>query len=432
MLTMKISMRRKMYFLTPSLFLLATLMLIISALLLAGCSKTETAPASATGIPAPTVNSNEVVFATNAPQLDSITVATAHARIVAVKHVTGRLYWNDDTTVRIFAPVMGRVTKVLADTGDKISIGTPLAELDSPDYAQALANARTAVGNLMAADKALQRTKDLLAHGAYAQKDLESAEAAYIAALAERDRAKSVLLNYGGGEQIYSELERALSTDRAEATAQNYAGTNDALNSRYIIRSPIAGILVDRNINSGQEIRPDFALANAAPIINPLFTVSDPAKLWLQVDVAEGDLSSLEAGQPLQIFSPAYPDKVFTGTLEKIGDSFDPNTRTVQVRGVVDNPDNLLKAEMYVTVDVTQATDKLADAGVEIPASSVFMMDSQYYLFIETADGHFSRQEVKVGTEADGKIPVFAGLNAGQKVVSEGALLLQSIVNPAD
>jgi cobalt-zinc-cadmium efflux system membrane fusion protein len=87
---------------------------------------------------------------------------------------------------------------------------------------------------------------------------------------------------------------------------------------------------------------------------------------------------------------------------------------------------------MYVTVDVAQATDKLAGAGVEIPASSVFMVDNQYYLFVETAAGHFKRRQVKVGAEADGKIPVFEGLFAGQKVVTEGALLLQSIVNPAD
>lgn len=402
----------------------------LAALALAGCGKPEAA--ATVDIPVPTVNGNTVVFVTNSPQLDSITVETAQPRTVAVKHVTGRLYWNDDTTVRIFTPVFGRVTKVLADIGDPVTTNTPLAELNSPDYAQALANARTAVGNLMAADKSLQRTKELLAHGAYAQKDLESAEAAYIAALAERDRAKAVLLNYGGGDQIYSELERALAVDRSEAAAQNYAGTNDVLNSRYVVRSPLAGVLVDKTINPGQEIRPDFQLASFQPMVTPLFIVSDPTKLWLQVDVAEADLPSLEPGQPLHVYSAAYPGKIFDGTVDKISDTLDPDTRTLKVRGVVANPDNLLKAEMYVTVDVVQAADKLAGAGVEIPASAVFMIDSDYYLFVETAPGHFQRQQVKVGTEEDGKIPVFEGITAGQNIVSEGALLLQSIVNPAD
>jgi len=403
---------------------------LLAALALAGCGREQVSQTAEP--PAPNVAGDEVAFAAGAPQLDSIAVETAQPRTVAIKHVTGRLYWNDETTVRIFTPVFGRVTKVLADIGDPVSVGTPLAELDSPDYALALANARTAVGNLMAADKALQRTKELLAHGAYAQKDLESAEAAYIAALAERDRAKSVLLNYGGGDQIYSELERALADDRSEAAAGNYTGTNDTLNSRYVVRSLLAGVLVDKSINPGQEIRPDFQLASFQPETTPLFTVSDPTKLWLQVDVAEADLPSLEPGQPLHVYSEAYPGRVFTGTVDKIGDTMDPATRTIKVRGVVANPDKLLKAEMYVTVDMVQATDKLAGAGVEIPASAIFTMDNQYYLFIETSPGHFKRQIVKVGTEQDGKIPVFDGITAGQKVVTEGALLLQSIVNPAD
>ncbi len=403
---------------------------LATMLSLAGCGQPP-APEQAEP-PAPKVNGEEVEFTSGAPQLDSIAVGTAQARTVAIRHLTGRLYWNDDTTVRIFTPAAGRVTRVLADLGDAIAAGAPLAELDSPDYAQALAAARTAVGNLMAADKALQRTKELLAHGAYAQKDLEAAEAAYIAALAERDRAKAVLLNFGGGDQIYSELERALAADRSEAAAANYGGATNALNSRYLIRSPLAGVLVDKNINPGQELRPDMMLGNVSQVYNPLFTVSDPTRLWLQVDAAEADLTSLEPGQTLQVHCRAFPEKTFAGTVAKIGDTLDPATRTIKVRGVVANPDKLLKAEMYVTVDVAEAADKLAGAGVQIPASSVFMVDNTSYLFVQTAPGHFKRQSVKVGLEADGEIPVLAGLAAGQSVVTEGALLLQALVNPAN
>ncbi len=416
---------------STSWFPLRVYLVLIAGLVLAvgGCGKHE--DAAAPELPAPQVNGEEVIFQDHSPQLDSIVVEPAQARTVAVKHVTGRLCWDDDVTVRIYTPVFGRVTRVLADVGDAVDTNSPVAELDSPDYAQALANARTAVGNLMAADKDLQRTRELLAHGAYAQKDLESAEAAYIAALAERDRARAVLMNYGGGDRIYGELERAMDADHAEASAQNYAGTNDTLSSRYVVRSPLAGVVVDKSINPGQEVRPDFQLANDQSILNPLFTVSDPAKLWLQLDVAEADLLSLEVGQPLHVYSPAYPDRVFNGAVAKISDALDPATRTLKIRGLVANPDKLLKAEMYVTVDVVQATDKLAHAGVEIPASAVFLIDGTSYLFVQTAPGHFTRQTVQVGPEEDGEIPVFSGLDAGQKVVTEGALLLESVLNPA-
>ena len=367
-----------------------------------GCKPAETTEAP----PEPKVTGDEVTFPANSPQLDSIVSETAQPRTVAIHHLTGRLYWNDDVTVRIFTPVGGRISKILADIGQSVSSGAALAEIDSPDFCQALATARTAVANLAAADKANTRTKELFAHGAAAQKDVEAAEAAYVAALAERDRAEAVLANYGGSD----------------------SGTNEF----YLLRSPLAGTVVDKNINPGQELRADMMLGNVPQTFNPLFTVSDPTKLWLQVDVPEGDLQSLELGQTLHVRCNAFPGKIFDGTVEKIGQTFDPATRMVKVRGAVANPDKLLKAEMYVTVDVTQAADKLASAGVEIPASSVFMVDNQYFLFVEIAPGHFKRLPVKVGTEADGKIPVFDGVTAAQKVVTEGALLLQSIVNPAN
>ena len=391
---MTIFLRRKI---RPAEFLI-----LLTMLALAGCAKETPTKEPA----APKVNADEVVFAAGSPQLDSLAVETAQPRIVAIRHLTGRLYWNDDVTVRIFTPVAGRVSAILADIGQPVLTGMPLAEIDSPDFGQALAAARTAVANLAVADKANARTKELFEHGAAAQKDVEAAEAAYVAALSERDRAEAVLANYGGNDKSTNEM--------------------------YLLRSPLAGVLVDKNINPGQELRPDMLLGNVPQTFNPLFTVSDPAKLWLQVDVTEADLPSLEPEQPLRVRCNAFPEKIFEGTVEKIGDTLDAATRTVRVRGAVANPDRLLKAEMYVTVDVAQAADKLGAAGVEIPASAIFTMDNQNYLFMETAANHFKRQLVKIGTEADDKVPVFEGVTAGQKVVTEGALLLQSIVNPAD
>ena len=386
-------------------FVLLKIFGLLAVLGLIGCHKE---PEKAAGPPEPKVEreNGKVIFANGAPQLTSLTVQTAEARTLAITHLTGRLYWNDDTTVRIFTPVAGRVTRILADLGDPISVGTPLAEIDSPDFGQALADARTSAGNLAAADKALSRAKQLIEHGAAAQKDVETAGAAYTTALAERDRAAARLANYGGNDKN--------------------------TNSVYILRSPIAGVLVDKNINSGQELRADLMLANAPNLFAPLFVVSDPARLWLQVDVAEADLSSLQSGQLLRIYSTnAFPGKVFEGAIEKIGDTMDPATRTVKVRAKVNNPDKLLKAEMYVMVDVVQNVDKLAQAGVEIPSKAIFMKGDDSYLFLEDAPGQFERKLVKVGIEQDGRIPVLNGVRPGDKVVIEGCLLLQAVLEPA-
>jgi membrane fusion protein, heavy metal efflux system len=375
---------------------------LLVAMGLAGCGQEK--PASFDPPPAPKVEGNTVTFQTNAPQLASISVQTAESRSNTITHVTGRLYWDEDTTVGVFTPVAGRVTRVLADLGQRIEKGTPLAELDSPDLAQALANARTAVGNLAAADKANARVKELFDHGAAAQKDVESGQAAYVAAEAERDRTEAVLANYGGSDR--------------------------STNSLYLLRSPIAGVLVDKNINPGQELRADLMLANAPNLFAPSFVVSDPTKLWLQLDVAESDLPALQAGQRLRITSQAFPDKTFDGVLERIADTMDPATRTVKARGVVNNPDRMLKAEMYVLVDVVEHGDQAGGLGVEISSKALFMKGDDSFVFIEEAPGAYERKQVKVGVEKDNKVPIYEGVRPGEKVVVEGALLLQALVEP--
>lgn len=375
---------------------------LLAVMGLVGCSQEKAANFDPP--PAPKVEGNKVTFETNAPQLASISVQTAESRSNTITHVTGRLYWDEDTTVGVFTPVAGRVTRVLADLGQRIEKGTPLAELDSPDLAQALANARTAVGNLAAADKANARVKELFDHGAAAQKDVESGQAAYVAAEAERDRAEAVLANYGGSDR--------------------------STNSLYLLRSPIAGVLVDKNINPGQELRADLMLANAPNLFAPSFVVSDPTKLWLQLDVAESDLPALQAGQRLRITSQAFPDKTFDGVLERIADTMDPATRTVKARSVVNNPDRMLKAEMYVLVDVVEHGDQAGGLGVEISSKALFMKGDDSFVFIEEAPGAYERKQVKVGVEKDNKVPIYEGVRPGEKVVVEGALLLQALVEP--
>jgi cobalt-zinc-cadmium efflux system membrane fusion protein len=372
---------------------------------LMGCTQNSTVMIA--NVPPPIVDTDiaSVSFPTNAPQLSSIMVQDVQPRTVALEHVTGRLYLDDDVTVRVFTPVAGRVVGIRSDLGDSVTNGSPLASIDSPDFGQALANARTAIGNLAAADKAFQRSKEMLAHGAAAQRDVEAAEAAYVAALAERDRAQAVLANYRGSD----------------------ASTN----SIYVLRSPIAGVVVDKSINPGQELRADLMLANAPNLFAPNFVISDPTKLWLQLDVAESDLTAMRKGQALRVYSDAFPGRQFDGTVESVGETLDPNTRTLRVRGFVNNPDNLLKAEMYVLADVVETPDQTAQLGVQVPAGALFMKGNDSYLFVEQAPGKFLRRQVKVGVEKDNTVPVLEGLNPGEKVVTEGSLLLQALIDPA-
>jgi cobalt-zinc-cadmium efflux system membrane fusion protein len=75
--------------------------------------------------------------------------------------------------------------------------------------------------------------------------------------------------------------------------------------------------------------------------------------------------------------------------------------------------------------------EDVATAGVEVSGKALFMKGKDYYLFVEDNPGHFSRLQVKVGTEKDNLVPIFTGVHAGDDVVTEGCLLLQALVEPA-
>ena len=348
--------------------------------------------------PALKIAGEQIIFPTNAPQLNYLTIEPAQEHQSAAIDLYGRLAWDDDLTVRVFSPVAGRVLKLPVEINQTVAAGETLAELDSPDFGQALADARTAAGNFTAADKDFARTKELFAHGAAAQKDVEAAEAAAIAAQSEKKRAESRLANYGGNE----------------------ASTNDV----YLMRSPLAGELVEKNITPGQEIRSDLMLANAPQFTDPQFVVTDPTRLWLFLDVDELTVTLLAAGREVSIHTAAYPGKVFHGRLEIIGHELDPTTRTIKARCLVDNGEKLLRAEMYVTADVAAG----GTAGVDVPTKTAFLKDERHYVFVETMPGQFERRQVKLGIESNGRTEILGGIKSGERVVSDGCLLLESIL----
>jgi len=346
----------------------------------------------------PKITGEEIAFPTNAPQLSSFTVETARTSPVESTELFGRLIWNGDATANIFSPVAGRVLRISAQLNQRVAAGEVLAEVDSPDYSQALADARTAAGNFAAADKAFARAKELLAHGAAAQKDVEAAEAACVAAGAEKERASARLANYGGRQ--------------------------DSPNALYRLCSPLAGVLVDRNLSPGQEIRADMMLANAPQLCAPLFVVTDPARLWVQLDIPENELRHLQPGAAVTLRTQAFPGETFAGTVEQISQALDATTRTVTVRGRVDNAAGKLKAEMLVTAELAAA----GQLRLQVPARAVFLHGEQHYVFVAEHPGVFQRREVKLGETTDGKVEIVAGLQPGEPVVSDGALLLAELL----
>ena len=151
--------------------------------------------------------------------------------------------------------------------------------------------------------------------------------------------------------------------------------------------------------------------------------VTDPARLWVLLDVSDKDLPRVRKGERILVHAPAFPDRVFQGTIDVISDSLDPTTRTVKVRASVDNSVRLLKAEMFVTVDLCANRPE----GTDVCAKAVFLKGEKHYVFVQQGRGEFLRREITTGPEHEGKIQVLDGLLPGERVVTEGCLLLEQL-----
>ena len=376
-------------------FILPATLITLVAVSFSGChEKPSEAPAPS----APKVDGNALSLPAGASQIDFIKVQPALKNDAALAPFSGRLNWNEDSTVRIYTPVAGRVEKILAELGQKVAISTPLAIISSPDYGISQANAAKADSDLRQAQKVLSRDQDLFQHGAVAAKDVEEDQADLESKQAEAQRAMAQLDLYGGklGE----------------------------IDQRFTLRSPIAGVIVERNITVGEQVREDAILANVPQGYQPLFTISNPDTLWVSLDASENDLAQLKVGQKLSIRTRALGDEIFPAVIEDIGQELDPSTRTLKVRARVDNPGRKLRAQMYVTADLEHAPT----GGVLIPVHALFRDKEQNCVFIEKAPGEYERRQVTTQAENNGQVEVSQGLEVGDRVVVDGALALEKII----
>ena len=362
---------------------------------LAGCrGQSASAPP-----PEPKVVGERISFPANAPQLGALTVQPVAGEDSATTHLFGRLTWDEDATVRVFTPFAGRVRRVMVEVGQTVAKGTPLAEVESPDFGQAQADARTATSAQRLAERNLARLHELFDHGASALKDVEAAEAEAARAASELARTRARLAAYGASA--------------------------DSVNEVFLLRSPIAGTVVERKVSLGQEIRPDQMLANAPQLFSPLFVLSDPSRLWMEIDAEETELGCLRAGTAFRFETSAFPDRHFEGRVDMVSGAIDPVTHTVKARGTVENPHRLLKADMFVRVDVPTRPSQ----EVSLPSSAVFLKGDRHFVFVEETAGNFVRRQVNVSAEHDTHVLVSAGVRSGDRVVTEGCVLLDQLLD---
>ena len=330
-----------------------------------------------------------VKFAAGAPQMNSIrSEIVKSVAMPSADPVNGRFTYDEDVTSRVSSPITGRVITLRSDIGQQVGRGAALLEIDAPDLAAAEADLSKAQSEEHRKKLAFDRARNLHEKEVIARKDFEAAEADFQQAQADTRRADLRMRNL------------------------NASGPQ---NGRFILRSPIAGTVVDRLVNPGQEVRPDLE--------KPLFVVTDFSRLWVIADVPEKSLANVHLGQTVSLETDAYPDQKFQAKVDRIGLVLDPSTRRVQVRCTVQNKDLRLKPEMFARVSFLAGGER---KGVEVPNTSLVIDGIYSWVFVEKAAGVFEKRMVKLAMRGNDHSFVESGLVEGDKVVVEGALLLNS------
>jgi cobalt-zinc-cadmium efflux system membrane fusion protein len=312
---------------------------------------------------------------------------------------TGIVDYDQNASTPVLAPFSGPVLKILVTLGQEVAKGQALATVASPDFAAAAGAYRKAVAAAQAADRLAATDQDLFSNHALSQRENDQARSDAAGADSDRDAALQALQGLNVDPQTIADI--------GDGKSVSYAAG--------VIRSPIAGVVVEKSINPGQ-------LLSAGD--TQCFAVADLAHVWVMAQIFDPDLGSVSVGDSAEVESGSGA-KTFAGKVTNVSPEVDPSTQSVLARVVVENPGDLLKKQMYVGVRIRSGD---SHSGLLVPVSAVLRDDENLpFVYVAAADGSYARRPVDLGYRDGDQTVITSGLNSGDKVVLDGGIFLRFI-----
>ncbi len=365
------------------------LILTLTAAFLLGCNQDESQkpanPLAEPGIVRP------------APELQAqLKLAPVGSELVAdTLRVAGRIDFDEQRLARIGATVTGRVTDIDALLGQKVSKGEVLARLNSSELSSQQLAYLKARAELELNRRNAERAKALFDADVIGAAEMQRRQSEYQISVAEARAASDQLQLLG-----------------VSAAAIERLGRQGAINSVTPVVSTLNGVVVERKLAQGQVVQPADAL----------FVVADLTRLWAVAQVPEQQVSQVTEGQSVSIEVPALGHEKLVGKLIFVGQTINPETRTVLVRTELDNRDGRLKPAMLASMLIeARPVERLV-----VPASSVVRENDVDHVFVAEAEGSFRLLKVKLAAEQGGKRVVLDGLKGKENVVVDGAFHLNN------
>jgi len=370
------------------------IILFTAVALLAGCNKKEEVKEENK-----TSKNSDVVKITLATQKQiKLQVETAALQEISGSfNIPAKVITNQDNEAQVGSLIQGRVKKIFARVGDFVKEGQTLMTIEGLDIGTIKANFLKANSNLEYAKTNYERLKKLFGENIGSQKSLTESRTEYEKAQAEYSAEEKKIIAVGLKPQ------EVLSVKHSE----------DKSSGVLSVKAPISGVITERNVVTGQYLD---ASANAFKIINI-------QNVWIDGQIYEKDINKVNKRTDINFTSTVYPGIKFNGRVIYIGETIDPQTRTITIRGSFSNPGNKLKPQMFGELNIPLDKDTKA---IAVPQESVIQEAGQSYVFIQVNDTTFRKRIITPGFSFDGKIEIREGLKEGEKLVSNGVFYLKS------
>ena len=374
--------------------------LLVAALAIASCGKPK--PAATADDPATTPANPATGALITIPETQRDRLRIQAVEVTTFRptlHTTGTVAFNADVSTQVISPLSGPVLRVLAEPGTEVKRGQAIAEVSSPDFAQAVAAFRKAQGAAEQASRVLEQNEALWKNDAIARRDLDQSRTDALSAGADRDAALQALRSLGVDSVTIASL----------ASGKVVGGVPAA------IRAPINGTVVEKLITPGQ-------LLTAGGTV--CFTIADLETMWVLANVFGPDLGAVHVGDAVDVVTSASGAPLH-GAVSYIASLVDPATNATAVRVVVPNTGHALKRDMYVETTIHST---VARRGILVPVTAVLRdEDNLPFTFVETpgGSGRFGRRSLTLGTRLNDRYEITAGLTAGERIITEGALFVQ-------
>ena len=306
----------------------------------------------------------------------------------------GELAVDQRAYAEVGTPVAARITSLLVNTGDSVRSGQALAELTSPELGRERAAYLSARARLTLADAALERKRALAAEKIVPLREVQEAESAAGEARAALRSSRAAMAAFG-----------------VEPPADE---ADDATSSTFVLRTPVAGSVIERTAVIGQMLDP----------ASPAFRIGNLSTLWLTVHAFERDAVRIQNGVIARVAFPALPGQDFEGRVTMVGGHVERESRTVPVRIDVRNDANLLRPGMSATAALPVGTTGAAI--LTVPVAAVQRVRNEWCVFLPRDANHFEIRRIGRGRDLAGEVEVLSGLRADEMVVVDGAFLLKA------